>query len=189
MPTLWLEPFAAARGLKVSSRWDTNDFTATLEGSFGEYAWKMGLGASLDTDYPSTISLTCPMPRTSSFSVSMGEVPSELDLVISAVSMARKWWKQRTDPSSAPPPGEPKKSKSRLTVEDPDGLLSPDLLDALEHWPESNHQRTALHPQQVKLLGGGIQSSMMFATQGMWGEAVVAHHLKIAEQLVRRPSS
>lgn len=191
IPTEWLAAFAAAHGYRADGAWDGNDFHGTLLGGFGPHDWELKLYASLDTDYAPTQQLRCAVPAGSRLEVDSANLPgrlsgTEIDIVAGAIGAARKWLRsRRTDetattaqPDATPRPG------ATLNVDDPAGLLAPDLLQALESWPAPTHARSNLTAQSLRLRHAPTAGVLTFDTVQHWGPEACAHLLGIAERVV-----
>ena len=78
--------------------------------------------------------------------------------------------------ATARPPG------ASLELDDPDGVLTPEVLGQLERWPASSHARSNLNRDRSSLrLSYG---TLVFTTENMWGPAVTAHQLAVFRQVI-----
>jgi hypothetical protein len=189
LPTAWLPALAQAHHAQVEGRWDGNDYRAVVAGAYRQLSWQLTMDGHLDTDYPATSVLRCETPFRGSLSVGSGDraprtTGTELDVVFAVVSAARTWWRGRGRGSSSsggeasdgPAPG------ASLELDDPDGVLTPEVLGQLEHWPTSSHTRSNLNRDRSSLrLSYG---TLVFTTENMWGEAVTTHQLAVFRQVI-----
>lgn len=159
-----------------------------LTGSVAGHPWELTIEGHLDTDYVATARLRCQVPGRAGFSASSGSglspTGTEADLVVAVIGAARSWWRGRGSGSGSPRTAA--QARSPLTIDDPHGVLDDDIQGLLASWPASTHSRSARHADRVHAAFSAMTQTLELATENLWGEAVVDHHLLITRLIVER---
>jgi hypothetical protein len=213
LPTAWVAATASDMGARGEVTWAGNDVVVTMVGAMpgpggldpaqspSTIPWELTWEGSLDTDYPTSGTLSCRvpgsgLPRLEASDEGSG-VPTgtEADVLFAAIGVARDLFRRRRrdrggdDEETGDPAGRASTTPAPADgwrVTDPGGLLTPELMSAITSWPASEHARSARFDESTRIVFEPALGTLTVRFGHRWGADVCRHQVDVAQRVVQR---